>query len=67
MIDTYYPFSGNVVIQVSVDQPAAFPLRLRIPGWAEGVQVRVGTQTWQPEPGSFFLLERTWEGGERVN
>ncbi len=41
---TKYPWEGDVRIEVQPQQPAAFALRVRVPGWARGV----------PVPGSLY-------------
>jgi DUF1680 family protein len=33
---TDYPWEGRVLVEVTPEQPQAFALRIRIPGWAEG-------------------------------
>jgi DUF1680 family protein len=33
---TDYPWDGRVRLRISVDHPATFTLRVRIPGWAQG-------------------------------
>jgi hypothetical protein len=42
--ETSYPWDGRVAISVSPDQPRAFALRVRIPGWSVG----------QPVPGDLY-------------
>jgi hypothetical protein len=47
--------------------PAAFPLRLRIPAWAEGATVMVGEKPpVAAAPGTFHVIDRTWSGGDTV-
>ncbi|WP_266367077.1 glycoside hydrolase family 127 protein [Tellurirhabdus rosea] len=41
---TNYPWEGSVRLTVSGEKPVAFPMMLRIPGWATG----------QPMPGSLY-------------
>ena len=45
----------------------AFPLRLRIPGWAEGSEIRIADQVERPQAGSFFSLQRRWENGDTIH
>lgn len=35
-METEYPWKGDVVVRVDPDKDAAFALRIRIPGWAQG-------------------------------
>jgi hypothetical protein len=66
-VDTNYPFDGAVNVYVAADQPAAFPLLLRIPAWAEGAQVTVdGEALPAPSAGEFLRIERTWTGNSVV-
>jgi DUF1680 family protein len=37
--NTRYPWDGRVHISVKPDQPARFPMKIRIPGWARGEAV----------------------------
>ncbi len=65
--ETEYPFRGTVRI---VLQPAAevrFPLRLRIPAWADGTKVSVNGDP-QPSPvqEGFATVERVWKAGDTV-
>jgi hypothetical protein len=66
-MDTDYPFRDVVALTVSPDRPARFPLRLRVPSWAEGATVAVDDGA--PEPmsaGRFHRLEREWRGTSTV-
>jgi DUF1680 family protein len=65
--ETGYPFHGTVRITVNPATPLAFPLELRIPGWAAETAVSVNGQP-QPSPtaGGFARIERTWTAGDRV-
>jgi hypothetical protein len=65
--ETNYPFRGKVRLVITPDSPLAFPLQLRIPGWAKGATVRVnGEQLMHPDPGTFARLDRTWKAGDHV-
>jgi len=62
-LDTDYPFRQTLRLTVSAERPVRFPLHLRVPAWAEGAAIRVGSD---PEKGlwkgSFYRLEREWSG-----
>ena len=65
--DTQYPFRETVRININPEKPIAFPLRLRIPSWAEGATIRInGKPQPAPSTGSFAKLDRTWNGGDIV-
>jgi hypothetical protein len=60
-VQTDYPF--NDTIHLTVEAAGKFPLRLRIPAWAESAQVKVGDAEPAPaQPGTFFCLDREWAG-----
>jgi hypothetical protein len=61
-VQTDYPFKGQIVVRVSVDRPARFPLLLRIPAWANGAGI-TGIATDAPViPGEFYRVDQRWEG-----
>jgi hypothetical protein len=65
--ETEYPFRGSVRLTVAPASPAAFPLSLRIPAWAEGAKITVnGHPELAPVAGSFAHISRTWSAGDRV-
>lgn len=65
--ETEYPFKGTVRLTVNPASDVAFPLRLRIPAWAEGTSIRVnGKAEAQTAAGTFARVERTWRAGDRV-
>jgi len=66
---TAYPFDEAVDFTLETKRPVAFPLHLRIPGCAAGATVTVnGAPAGRaPEPGTFFLLDRTFSDGDRVS
>jgi hypothetical protein len=65
-VETNYPFAGDSVLRLHLDHPAAFPLLLRIPGWAGGTRIESGGQIFTPQAGTFFKLERRWQDGDEV-
>lgn len=65
--DTGYPFEEQVRLKISVSQPAAFPLALRIPGWCPNATIKVNGETQSGiAAGSFFRIQRTWSNGDFV-
>jgi hypothetical protein len=64
---TDYPFEDEIRLAVDVSAPVAFPLKLRIPAWADGPSVRVnGTVQDGVRAGTFFVVDRTWSSGDTV-
>jgi len=68
VLETEYPFSDRLRFLVSAERPVAFPLSLRIPGWADGATIQVpdGTTTGV-QPGAFCDVDRTWHGTSEVS
>ena len=66
-MDTGYPFRERSTIVVSTKSPVAFPLHLRIPGWAKGSQILINDQpAAEPRPGTMHVLQRQWRDGDTV-
>ncbi len=62
-LETDYPFEETLRFTVETDIPLEFPLRLRIPRWAQGACLRVGPEPeMAAEPGSFCTIQRRWQG-----
>lgn len=65
--ETDYPFRGTVRIKVDPASAVEFPLRLRIPGWAEGAAISVNGQAQAlPAVGTFAKIDRKWKAGDLV-
>ena len=65
--DTQYPWDGTVELTVTEAPAVSFSLLLRIPAWARGATVTVnGALGPQAEPGTYCLIERQWQVGDRV-
>lgn len=60
-IETDYPFREAIAVHLRLDQPARFPLTLRIPAWASSAEIHAGEAVYHPEPGGFFRLEQDWQ------
>ncbi len=66
--NTRYPFEETVEFVVNTDQPAAFPLYLRVPGWCASPQLVLNERPLDvaAAPRHFLRIERTWSNGDRV-
>jgi len=61
-VETGYPWSGTVAVDVVSSPDAAWTLSLRIPGWARAASV-----DGEPVvPGEYVTLTRRWQPGDRV-
>ena len=60
-VETDYPFRDRVEVVVQTDAPVRFPIHLRVPAWADGATIRVGSGPDVPmRPGSLYLVDRMW-------
>jgi hypothetical protein len=66
-LETGYPFRETLALTVTPERPVRFPLVLRVPAWAEGATVRVGTAAPAPmKPGTLHRIEREWSGSTEL-
>jgi hypothetical protein len=66
--DTGYPFTETVTLTLSTPRPVRFPLRLRVPGWCDGPDLRVNGQAVSAASGpAWATVDRTWRDGDRVS
>lgn len=65
-VDTAYPAGEDITLELSLDEPEAFELALRIPGWCAAPEARVNSEAVPAEPG-WLRLERLWNDGDRVS
>jgi hypothetical protein len=64
---TEYPFRDTVTLAVTPSKAVAFPLLLRVPGWADGASISVnGSAESGVKAGTFHRIERTWTAGDKV-
>ena len=64
---TDFPFAETTTL--SLEGSGEFPIRVRVPGWADGgVSVRINgeAQDLASTPGSYLELGREWRDGDRV-
>lgn len=64
---TNYPFEDQIGFEVNTSQSVGFPLKLRIPAWADQPTVTVNGQV-QPavKAGEYLTIDRTWATGDHV-
>jgi uncharacterized protein len=66
---TAYPWDGRIELRLEVNEPRAFGLRLRIPGWCTRAQLSVNGEeipieaSWQK---GYVRIERLWHSGDTV-
>ncbi len=63
-----YPFDPLVQFDMELSRPSEFPVRLRIPEWADGANISVNgkRQPLDIVPGRFTSVHRTWRRGDRI-
>jgi hypothetical protein len=62
-----YPWSGEVRIEIDPEAPAAFDLKLRIPGWAKGATAAVDGEPVKLAPmNGYATIHRVWRKGDAV-
>src|SRR5271166_4193576 len=60
-----YPWSGDIRIAIDPERPAAFDLKLRIPGWAKGATVAVNGQPVALHlTRGYATVHRIWSKGD---
>ena len=66
---TEYPLRPTTQIDVAPNKSAAFPVFLRIPEWAgpkSAIAVNGKRAAYNPTPGQFARIFRTWQKGDRI-
>ena len=56
-----YPSSGEIRLNLTLEQPETLAVKLRIPGWSETTEISIGEERFSPECGRYFTLERKWD------
>jgi hypothetical protein len=66
--ETAYPFEDQVRLTVSSERPVAFPLYLRLPGWAKTARIVLNGHPVDGDfsGGRYVVLRRTWRHGDQV-
>src|SRR5262249_50447169 len=66
--ETEFPESETSTVRLVLDQPTAFALRFRVPGWCAEMSIAVnGQPSGVAAPsGTWARIERTWQTGDQV-
>jgi len=66
--ETGYPEAETTTLAIHADRPVRLALRVRVPGWSDGLSVSVNDRPIGAEalPGGWATIEREWRPGERV-
>ncbi|GAA4312066.1 hypothetical protein GCM10023149_07290 [Mucilaginibacter gynuensis] len=65
--ETDYPFNDKITLRIKLAKGAAFPLKLRIPGWCKNASVTVnGAKVSGIKTGEIFSLNRQWKDKDEV-
>jgi DUF1680 family protein len=64
---TQYPWKGRVIIQVDLNQPQEFRLKLRHPGWCRKFTLSINGQEETPrQERGYLILDRKWQTGDAI-
>ncbi len=62
-----YPWSGDITIGIDPALPAAFDVKLRIPGWAKSFTIKVNGEAIEATPvNGYITIHRTWRNGDSI-
>ena len=68
MQETRYPEAETSTLTLQTDRGRTFPLKMRIPEWAEGASLKVNGQPYPTacQPGTWATVDRAWNSGDKV-
>lgn len=67
--ETNYPWDGTVTLQIGLDAPANFGLRLRLPAWCRTARLAVNGESIDLSDAvedGYARISRTWQQGDTV-
>jgi hypothetical protein len=66
--ETRFPEEEATRLTLRCEAPVAMALRLRVPAWATGGRATLNGRPLEgfAAPGSYFVLDRTWHDGDRL-
>ncbi|WP_242155576.1 beta-L-arabinofuranosidase domain-containing protein [Aestuariivivens sediminis] len=65
-IETDYPKSGNIAINVSPKITANFNLKLRIPAWSTATILKINGKEYPASAGTYADINRKWSTGDLI-
>lgn len=65
-IDTDFPLTGHVVINVNPEKAENFTMKLRIPSWSQNTALSVNGEKVEATSGTYAELNRKWNPGDRI-
>jgi hypothetical protein len=64
---TNYPFEEQISFSFKMNQKAAFPFHLRIPGWCKNPSLQINGEDWQMKiEKGIAVIQREWKDGDAV-
>ena len=65
---TNYPWRGDVELTITPAKKSEFVVYLRIPGWADSVQVNINGKAFPgAKPATYLPIRREWAAGDRIH
>ncbi len=61
-----FPSDGVGTIEIDPRRDVAFTLAVRVPRWTANPKVSIANETFQPEPGTYLKIKRSWRRGDVV-
>jgi len=62
-----YPWSGDIRIEIDPETPAAFDLKVRIPGWCKKAKLSLNGKEVAGKPvNGYVTIHRSWSKGDRI-
>jgi len=64
--ETSYPEAETSVLRFEIEKPEEFALKLRVPGWSDGVSFRLNGSPYNlgVRPGIWATIRRAWQPGD---
>jgi uncharacterized protein len=64
--DTNYPFDGLITLTISTESTLKFPVELRIPGWADSVEISYHNKKIISKGKPSVKLIEKWKSGDQI-